>query len=57
MKIIIAGAGEVGRYIKAIKALQYPTTNSVYNPSASISVWMKVTNSLVEISPQATITY
>ncbi len=48
---------EVGDYLAAIRALSYPTSNCVYNPSSSITVWAKLAGRLCRIQPGKRMTY
>ncbi|MFH0879950.1 MAG: hypothetical protein V2A34_09575, partial [Lentisphaerota bacterium] len=52
-----AGMSEVSDYLAAIRALAYPTSNCVYNPSSSITVWAKLAGTLCRIQPGKKMTY
>ena len=52
-----ATMSEVYDYLAAIRALSYPTSNCVYNPSGSITVWAKLAGRLYRIQPGKKMTY
>ena len=51
-----AGVTEVADYVAAIRALSYPSTNCVHNPSG-LSVWAKLGGALCRIQPGKRMTY
>ena len=52
-----ATMSEVYDYLATIRALSYPTSNCVYNPSGSITVWAKLAGRLCRIHPGKRMTY
>lgn len=52
-----ATMSEVGDYLGAIRALTYPASNCVYNPSSTIMVWAKLAGRLCRIQPGKRVTY
>lgn len=51
-----AGVTEVADYVAAIRALEYPATNCVYNPSG-LAVWAKLAGTLCRIQPGKRMTW